>query len=108
MKKLILFLMTCFLFGFLIGWNLDILECDLKEKDFQIYQSDIFSNRDFKRTYLKVIVYDVVDDIEILYLEIKSFHERMNGLSDELIIELYDSKESLLNGEFISEHTYIR
>lgn len=88
--------------------HIDISESDPAEKSFRIYQSYIFSGGDYKSTTLKVIIYDVEDDMESLYSEIKSFHETMNGSSDELCIGLYDSKESLLNGETMSERTYVK
>lgn len=106
MKKIILFFLACFLIGLTIRWNLEVSNSD--SKSFDIYQSYIFTGGDYKRTELKVIVYETGENIEILYPEIQSFHDGMNGISDELNIELYDSKKSLLKGDFLSEHTYFK
>lgn len=106
MKKIMLFFLGCFLIGLIIGWNLDILNDN--PKSFEIYQSYIFTGGDYKRTELKVIVYETGESVEMLYSEIQSFHDGMNGVSDELNIELYDSKKSLLKGDFLSEHTYFK
>lgn len=103
-KKLIL--LACFLLiAFLICRNAE--NKSDKETDFSIFQSYINTGGDFKRTLLRVIVYKKDFEEEELFEEIKIFHARMNGVSDELTIVLYGSKEDLLNGVKMGERTFL-
>lgn len=104
MKKVVVLLTCSLLIGFFIGWNIDIGTDE--EKDFLIFQSYINTGGNYKDTYLKVIVYKKDFGEAKMFEQIKDFHAKMNGISNELTIVLYRSKEDLLNDEQIAEQTF--
>lgn len=101
----LIFTMSIILGG-VIGWNLE--EINMPYEEFSIYHSYIFDGGGYKRTLLQVIVHKKKYNLPELFEEIREFHDRMNGVPDELKIELYDSKDSLSHGDMIDEITYFK
>lgn len=76
---------------------------------FKIYQSLISSHPDSKDTTLWVILCtDEVDNLDMIFEEIKMFTEHMNGESNCLTIHLFRSKIDLENSVEYGSKTYIK
>lgn len=88
--------------------NQKATEKRLEEQGFHIYHSFINSGGGSKRTYLKVILIDRDMNLEEMFIKIKDFHEKMNGISSELNISLYESKENLLLDEVLMQKEYYK
>lgn len=104
MKKRVEFYIICLLVGILSGIFVDISNYD--KPDFEIFQSFISSSPNCRETDLKVIVNRDSYDLSELFLEIREFHTKMNGTSNKLTIELFNSKDDLLNGNVIAETVF--
>lgn len=103
MKKIILLCVLSFLIGAFIGFYAD--KPQHSKQDFELFQSFSSSGKNYHDTVLKVIIYRD-NNIQELFDEIRDFHTTMNGMPDELTIQLYESKEDLLNGNAIAEMTF--
>lgn len=103
MKKVILVSVSSFLIGAFIGFYSDMPQ--FSKQDFELFQSFSSSGKNYHDTVLKVIIYRD-NNIQELFDEIRDFHTTMNGMSDELTIQLYKSKEDLLNGNAVAEMTF--
>lgn len=76
---------------------------------FKIYQSLISSHPDGKETTLWVILCtDEVEELDMIFEEIKMFTEHMNGESNCLTIHLFRSKIDLENSVEYGSRTYIK
>ena len=105
MKRIVLLLVMSGLIGFGIGWCLEVPP-KREVRDFDIYQSFIHEGADYKSTYLYVIVNKKEYTEDEIYDSIIDFHAKMNEVSNELTIRLYESKEALSDGKCISEQVF--
>lgn len=76
------------------------------QRDFIIYHSFIHQGGDYKDTMLKVIVNVEDYDMPEMFERVKEFHDKMNGESNKLTIELYDGKENFENYNMSGTKTY--
>ena len=78
-----------------------------EHRKFDIRSSLISSNGGYKNTRICVIINEKSDDTDMLFREIREFHDKMNGESNQLEIYLYESREKLEIGESVGETTFM-
>ncbi len=68
---------------------------EIEEQDFKICQSFSFITDDYKDTVIHVVADTSCQDMKELYMKIQDFQTAMNGESDRLTINLYNSTEDI-------------
>lgn len=76
---------------------------------FKIYQSLISSHPDSRDTILWVILCtDDLRDLDTIFEEIKTFHDKMNGESNRLTIHFFRSKVDVENSNELATKTFYK
>ena len=101
-------LLLSFLLGVLIGnvWN-KYKAPKQEELPFKVYNSFISSSKNYKQTYLRVIIKDKEYSDDEMYDAILKHHRKLNGVSNDIEIKLYDSKQDLLDGNMHSKCKFV-
>ena len=96
--KIVVLLVCCYLLGMLIGsiYN-EYKKKSYIPEEFSIHQSFIMGTDDYKDTRLKVIVKVQDYDLDDMYNKIIAHHKKLNGMSNELHIELFNSMDDFIN-----------
>ena len=80
--------------------------CRKNLREFEIFQSIKVGSDNFERTSLEVIINLENYDIDEMFEKVKEEYDLMNGHAENLTIRLYDSRESLKNGDCLGEKVY--
>lgn len=96
-----------------ISFGLPVREADGKvgeaaEQDFEICQSFNFTTGDYRDTIIHVVADTSCQDVKELYGKIQDFQTAMNGESDRLTINLYNSPEDISNNICAGTKVYYR
>lgn len=78
------------------------------EQDFKICQSFNFTTGDYKDTVVNVVADTSAQDVKELYKRIQDFQTSMNGESDRLTINLYNSTEDMSGNICAGTKVYYR
>ncbi len=81
---------------------------EIAEQDFMICQSYNFTTGDYRDTILNVVADTSRQDIKELYGKIQDFQTAMNGESDRLTINLYNSTEDMNSNLCAGTKVYYR
>ena len=106
--KIVVLLVCCYLLGMLIGsiYNHN-KKVDIPE-EFSIHQSFIMGTDDYKETRLKVIVKIQDYNLDDMYNKIIAHHKKLNGMSNKLHIELFNSMDDFINYNVADVRNYKR
>lgn len=72
-----------------------------QKQNFEIKRTIVISSADFERSYIRVVVYEKDYEIDKMFQEIIKEYNMLNGESDELVISIYNSREDLVNGDYV-------
>lgn len=106
--KAIIFVLVFFVLGLCLGYLYKHNKPTDIPKDFSIHQSFIMGSDNYKSTRLKVIVKVKEYDVEDMYNKIIEHHRKLNGMSDTLYIELFNSMDDFIEYNVASERNYKR